>query len=559
MSANIHNSTKPVGHIPLLWLSLPVLVAIALIQSVPAFRMLPLAQLVILGLLGSLLSLVLAFRNSPFSSFVWITSFPLSAFLLALAYGQWRLGAESEPAREIVPREVEILVQVEQRPKLLSSGKSFTTIVRVIRAPVHLAYLENESIPLLAWCEHGGKLPEYKSKVLLRAELRTVASLEASPYRDYLLREGFGYQLGRGRILDVIDEPPFPHDWLQHTYQRFETILHYGADSSIKETYANIASGMMLGSRSALNDEQRTLFARSGTMHLFAISGLHVGILALVIGTMFELCRIPRRLIPLFAIPALGLYVAITGGSPSAIRAWGMISLFWLGYVSRRQAQSHGTLFGSLIIVLLVDPLQIGSIGFRLSYSVVFAIIFYGLPLASYWQDRWKPYQHIPEDDWTRLQWIISRSLYWLAGGLAISLAATMASLPWTLGYFQMASLIGVLVNTLLAPISILVISSGALSLLSALLGIPVLSILFNHACWTILALMEMIIVLSLKIPFSWQEWEFRHPCLPVLTETVLLILMAWVGCRRKLSAWHLAVPPLFLVAALVFGAQAVT
>jgi len=84
---------------------------------------------------------------------------------------------------------------------------------------------------------------------------------------------------------------------------------------------------MMLGEQHELNDEQKTLFRHSGTMHIFTISGLHIAVIAGGLHAVLSLLRLPRVAQFLAGLFTLWLYVQITGAASSALRALAMISL----------------------------------------------------------------------------------------------------------------------------------------------------------------------------------------------------------------------------------------
>ena len=123
---------------------------------------------------------------------------------------------------------------------------------------------------------------------------------------------------------------------------------------------------MMLGMKSELTREQEQLFLENGTMHLLAISGLHIGVIAACGHALFLLVRFPKNWIPIPNIVLIGLFVIMTGGAPSAWRALLMIACY-LCLSSKRQAASLNALVLSALICLIVDPLQLFLAGFQLS------------------------------------------------------------------------------------------------------------------------------------------------------------------------------------------------
>ena len=154
---------------------------------------------------------------------------------------------------------------------------------------------------------------------------------------------------------------------------------------------------MLLGRKIELSKAQIERYRMTGTMHFFAISGLHIGVIATVIAQFLLLIRVPRAVAPWIGLPLLYLYVEITGGTPSAIRAFLMAAFFWSSFACQRQRSPFSALMCSAILVLIIDPNQLWSLGFQLSYAVVLSILLFGLPLHQVLTGRCQPYQWLPE------------------------------------------------------------------------------------------------------------------------------------------------------------------
>ena len=96
---------------------------------------------------------------------------------------------------------------------------------------------------------------------------------------------------------------------------------------------------MMLGRKQDLAAIQRGLFLLSGTMHLFAINGLHIGVVALSLHALLALARCPRPLASTLVLAVLWLDVDTTGESPSAVRAFLMVAVLEAAFILRRPGQ----------------------------------------------------------------------------------------------------------------------------------------------------------------------------------------------------------------------------
>ncbi len=153
---------------------------------------------------------------------------------------------------------------------------------------------------------------------------------------------------------------------------------------------AQFACAATLGSREALNDvyyrnqSVREAFQCSGTAHILAVSGLHVGILAAAIGVPLRLCRLPRQMLPLPLTPVLLLFLLITGGQPATLRAVMMTltGVFIYSFFPGRLLQvSRRTVWLAAFAMLSINPLLIWSAGFQISFIAVLSLIYLTPPI----------------------------------------------------------------------------------------------------------------------------------------------------------------------------------
>src|SRR5690606_24673872 len=150
----------------------------------------------------------------------------------------------------------------------------------------------------------------------------------------------------------------------------------------------------------ALSPEQENAFMRSGTFHVFSVSGLHVGVIALALHMLLTALRVRRRPGAIVTLIVLWFYVQVTGGGTPSIRAYVMIAFLLASKVFRLPGNALAALAASALCTLLVDPLQLFSTGFQMSYSVVAALILLGAPLAERWLERWQPFVLRPRPEW---------------------------------------------------------------------------------------------------------------------------------------------------------------
>ncbi|MGN0832904.1 MAG: ComEC/Rec2 family competence protein [Kiritimatiellia bacterium] len=151
-----------------------------------------------------------------------------------------------------------------------------------------------------------------------------------------------------------------------------------------RETAA-LNRALLLGERTRLPRRLKRVFVRSGSLHLFAISGLHVLAVARVLSFLLALCLVPRRLAGAASVPVLWGYVFLIGASPSAVRAASMATIGALAPVFWRRPSGIRAWALTFLAVHLLRPLQIVEVGSALSFAVMLALV-----LAAEFGPRWK-------------------------------------------------------------------------------------------------------------------------------------------------------------------------
>jgi ComEC/Rec2-related protein len=240
----------------------------------------------------------------------------------------------------------------------------------------------------------------------------------------------------------------------------------------------------------------------SGTMHIFAISGLHVALIAGILVALLRVVRIPRRWCGLIVVPLLWFYTGATGWQPSAIRSTIMMSVIVLGWSTARPTDLLNSLAAAALIILAWDPQQIFQASFQLSFCVVLSIALLtpGLNRAF---DRLLAHDPlVPRDAlpvWRR--WL-EAPLRWLALSVATSLAAWLGALPLSIHYFHVFSPVTLLANLLIVPASTAALASSMGSLLCGA-WLTAAGEWFNHGSWFWMSLMMRISQWAAGLPHA--------------------------------------------------------
>lgn len=427
--------------------------------------------------------------------------------------------------------------------------ESAYAIIRIKSAPRLMPELHGQK----AFASVSQDTQEIPLRKNARIQLKGVlfpATTDNEEFSDFLESRDIRFQLRQGRILLETKPPPTAISWLSSLRKDWAGWLH---DSPTAHANASgLLAAMILGEREFLTSAQEETFLAAGAMHLFAVSGLHVMIVGLTMDQLLKLLRISfftRRIISLCFV---GLYVSVIDFSPSALRAFSILAFYVLSTLLPRPAKPIPVVLASALVTLIISPSQLYSIGFQLSYSVVIAILTFGLPLKDCFLQRWPGYRLSLETDLTALQ----KSLRWgrrkTIESLCISFAATLGSAPLIILHFQLWTPGAIVLNALLVPIATLVVGAGVLIILLHSFGLGPLSIVFAYPAWILIRLMEKTSVYATAIPgfytdLSWDRDDFAHLALVsflllLLATPTRLSVYAKTACFGGISIYLLSV-----------------
>ncbi|MGC4074838.1 MAG: ComEC/Rec2 family competence protein [Nibricoccus sp.] len=433
---------------------------------------------------------------------------------------------------ELPPREARLTLKIERTFPPPPDGKKVSGLASVTAADPHLRDLTGQRLYFSLSKKPGEAAP------LRSAEIKVIGLLETLPgeaplatFEGFLTNSGLNFRLTRGRVLSISKEAGSYAQFCERTLGHFSAILSRGLEK--QPALAGALRAMLLGQQHELGEEQTAQFRQSGTMHLFAISGLHIVVIAVALHGALALLRLPRVAQVTAGLVALWLYVDITGGSPSAVRAFFMIALVHAALVLRWAVNPVATLSLAAFVTLVIDPMQLFSASFQMSYGIVAALLLLGLPLAESWTEKWALFRDLPKATWSWHHHLRHRTWSALLNALALGLATTLVSTVCGVVFFQLFTPGGLLANLVLIPVSSLVILGGFLSLLCGLAGLTPLCVLFNHAAALVLAFMEWSIAWLLKIPgFFWRvEFTSTWFGLAVFGGVIALTLYGY-SCR---------------------------
>ena len=221
-------------------------------------------------------------------------------------------------------------------------------------------------------------------------------------------------------------------------------------DRRLSYTAGGFLTAIMTGDKSRLENNRINEFADSGTIHLLAVSGLHVGFVVLLLGILNSFLHLKKWPYVILNSSVLIFYAVFTGGSPSVIRAVLMAVILMMSKPLKRKLRALDIIGTAGLISLSYDPNQLFMPGFILSFAAVLSIVLIHQPLS------------VKLNKYIRTESRILRKIY---EGLLLSASVTIGLLPFVLYFFGRYNFISILSNLILIPLTAAAFMSGILIL----------------------------------------------------------------------------------------------
>ena len=292
-----------------------------------------------------------------------------------------------------------------------------------------LLNIEKDSTSLLF---HTGDLVFLKNKF---QDIKSSLNPHQFNYKHYLKKQGINQQvyITHQEIL-LLDESKV-------SLLRFIDAFRVKIQKSLRRYHFTddelaVMNALLLGQRQEISKQLSDNYSKAGAIHILAVSGLHVGIILLILSFVLKpLERVNNgKLIKLvLVILSLWFFAILAGLSASVIRAVTMFSAIALGqFFNKRNAVEHSLIF-SMFIILLWKPLFLFDVGFQLSYTAVFGIIW----IQPVLYQLWKPNFFIVDKGWQLI---------------TVSVAAQLGVLPISLFYFHQFPALFFISNLIIIP-----------------------------------------------------------------------------------------------------------
>jgi len=249
-----------------------------------------------------------------------------------------------------------------------------------------------------------------------------------------------------------------------------------------------VASALVLGYKGALEDELMRAYSSAGATHVLAVSGLHVGIIFVILNSILmflDRIKYGHIIKAILLIAFLWFYAMLTGLSPSVLRAATMFSFIVIAKATKRNTNIYNTLAVSAFFLLIINPFLIMEVGFQLSYLAVIGII-YLQPKIYNWLN---PHNWLLDKMWELT---------------AVSIAAQVATFPLGLLYFHQFPNYFFISNLIVIPLATFIVYTGIILFLVSW-GTILATWVAKALYWLIWA-MNYCVQLIESIPYSLTE-----------------------------------------------------
>lgn len=432
------------GEIPFVRLLIPLILGVGFGWFLPEPIVLQWGIISLIFILAVFTLLLIFYKRALFYRYPWILGVTVHVFLFLVGYLLCLKADERDDPKYFTADADALVLQITNEPKSNGSNMRFQTdVVQCLKNKIFyqtkgklMVMLKMDSIhPLHLMYGNLLLVPAKFNEVdppLNPAEFDFKNHLAARQiYHQAFINQQQVIVLKRNVELSIIS---FALKFRKKLVDKFYTYL---PDKEV----ASLASALILGYRTDLSKEVLHTYSQTGTMHVLAVSGMHVGIVFLVLNFLLKpLSRNPNTkfLGAILMILSIWFYALITGFSPSVCRAAMMLSFVVLGKAFGKSQNTYNLLAISAFFLLLYNPLYLFDVGFQLSYLAVIGLVYL----------HPKIYQML---------YLKNRLLDCIWSYSALSIAAQLATFPISIYYFHQFPLYFLLSNLLIVlPVTLL-------------------------------------------------------------------------------------------------------
>ena len=345
---------------------------------------------------------------------------------------------------------------------------------------------------------------QYGDKILINRKLQPIQNSGnpgAFNYKQFLAFKQIFHNvfLKKGEWVLLREKHINPlNQFLFNSRQKILNVLHRNMQGN--DDQLSIAEALLIGYTQDLDKDLVQAYSNTGVVHIIAISGMHLGLIYVMLIWIFN--RIPylkrlRILRTILVITCLWLFALLTGGGASILRSAVMFSTIAFGDIFTRKTSIYNSLAASAFILLCFNPFYLWDVGFQLSYLALSGIVIFQKPIYN-------------------LAYIKNKVLNYVWKLTAVSLAAQIFTFPICLYYFHQFPTIFLITNLLTVPLSTVILFVEIF--LIAFAWLPQIDLLIGKLTWCLIWLMNKIILFFNGLPYA--LWD-RIPA--TVTSTLLL------------------------------------
>jgi len=356
----------------------------------------------------------------------------------------------------------------------------------------------------------------YGDEFLVRAKINAIpapASRTSFDYRSYLAAQHIYHQAFAGSSKIKVLNSNTGNPVLRFAFQFREQQLNFYRRVIGCKSNLDFASALILGYRAELDPEMLNVYSKTGTIHALSVSGMHVGIVYLILSQLLRFMDRKRWMQLIrsgIVILCIMSYALLTGFSPAVCRSAVMLSVLIIGRTYNRQANGFNIIAFTAFLMLAGEPFLIWDIGFQLSFLAVLGLVWLQPMIEGWWSF---------ENKWLRQLW----------SALAMSLAAQVTTFPFCIWYFHLFPVCFLISNLfIMLPLAILMYLGIAILVFRAVCLVPVFE-------WLTTAMNDGLSVIA-RLPFSSISgiWISRVQLI-LLCMFLLCLLQAFSGYNKRL------------------------
>ena len=273
---------------------------------------------------------------------------------------------------------------------------------------------------------------------------------------------------------------------------KFRHWIRDSIDKSMDAQYGSFLKAILIGDRSDLDFFLQEDFVKTGTVHILAISGLHVGLIAGIVLASLLFLRIPRKAGFLLTLIFLIFYSFAAGSNPPILRATIIFGVLTIGALINREPETLNSLGLAAILLLLWNPKELFDPSFQLSFVSVASIIIFSPGI-----DRLFGTGSFQGGQF------IDRAGHYALKGTSVSIAAWIGTWPFIAAYFNIISPVAVIANFVVIPMLFMITAASFIFLLAGGVCAP-LAGLFGQLLMTLEKILFFINHLLSILPFAY-------------------------------------------------------